>query len=43
VPGDKIGIRNALSGGGRAAGQVLAEPGQKGIRREILKLGTGRR
>ena len=39
VPGDKIGIRIALSGDDLPAGQVLAEPGQKGILREVLKPG----
>ena len=40
VPGDKIGIRIALSGDDHAAGQILAEPGQKGILREVLQTGT---
>ena len=39
VPGDKIGIRIALSGADLPAGQILAEPGQKGILREVLKPG----
>ncbi len=39
VPGDKIGIRVALSGDDLPAGQVLAQPGQKGILREVLKPG----
>jgi regulator of protease activity HflC (stomatin/prohibitin superfamily) len=39
VPGDKIGIRIALSGDDLPAGRVLAEPGQKGILREVLKPG----
>jgi regulator of protease activity HflC (stomatin/prohibitin superfamily) len=39
VPGDKIGIRIALSGDDLPAGQILAEPGQKGILREVLKPG----
>ncbi len=39
VPGDKIGIRIALSGDDMPAGQILAEPGQKGILREVLKPG----
>ena len=39
MPGDKIGIRIALSGDDLPAGQVLAEPGQKGILREVLKPG----
>jgi regulator of protease activity HflC (stomatin/prohibitin superfamily) len=39
VPGDKIGIRVALSGDDLPEGQILAEPGQKGILREVLKPG----
>jgi regulator of protease activity HflC (stomatin/prohibitin superfamily) len=39
VPGDKIGIRIAMSGDDLPAGQILAEPGQKGILREVLKPG----
>src|SRR4051812_27519027 len=39
VPGDKIGIRVALSGEDMPPEQVLAEPGQKGILREVLKPG----
>jgi regulator of protease activity HflC (stomatin/prohibitin superfamily) len=39
VPGDKIGIRIALSGDDLPAGQIMAEPGQKGILREVLKPG----
>ena len=39
VPDGKIGIRVALSGEDLPAGQVLAEPGQKGILREVLKPG----
>ena len=39
VPNDKIGIRVALSGERMPAGQVLAEPGEKGILREVLKPG----
>ena len=39
VPGDKIGIRIALSGDDLPAGQILAKPGQKGILREVLKPG----
>ena len=39
VPGDKIGIRIALSGDDLPAGRILAEPGQKGILREVLKPG----
>ena len=39
VPGDKIGIRIALSGDDLPAGQILAQPGQKGILREVLKPG----
>ncbi len=39
VPGDKIGIRIALSGDDMPPGQILAEPGQKGILREVLKPG----
>ena len=39
VPGDKIGIRIALSGDDLPPGQILAEPGQKGILREVLKPG----
>ncbi len=37
VPSDKIGIRIALSGDELPEGQILAEPGQKGILREVLK------
>jgi regulator of protease activity HflC (stomatin/prohibitin superfamily) len=37
VPEGKIGIRVALSGKELPAGQVLAEPGQKGILRGVLK------
>jgi regulator of protease activity HflC (stomatin/prohibitin superfamily) len=39
VPDGKVGIRIALSGEDLPAGQVLAEPGQKGILREVLKPG----
>jgi regulator of protease activity HflC (stomatin/prohibitin superfamily) len=39
VPGNKIGIRIALSGDDLAEGQILAEPGQKGIMREVLRPG----
>ncbi len=39
VPGDKIGIRIALSGDDMPPEQILAEPGQKGILREVLKPG----
>ena len=39
VPSDKIGIRIALSGDDLPPGQILAEPGQKGILREVLKPG----
>jgi regulator of protease activity HflC (stomatin/prohibitin superfamily) len=39
VPADKIGIRIALSGDDMPPGQILAEPGQKGILREVLKPG----
>ena len=39
VLGDKIGIRIALSGDDLPAGQILAQPGQKGILREVLKPG----
>jgi regulator of protease activity HflC (stomatin/prohibitin superfamily) len=39
VPGDKIGIRVALSGEDMPPEQVLAEPGQKGILREVLRPG----
>jgi regulator of protease activity HflC (stomatin/prohibitin superfamily) len=39
IPGDKIGIRIALSGDDLPPGHVLAEPGQKGILREVLKPG----
>ncbi len=39
IPDDKIGIKVALSGEELPAGQVLAEPGQKGILREVLKPG----
>ncbi len=39
VPGDKIGIRIALSGDDLPAGQILAKPGQKGILSEVLKPG----
>lgn len=39
VPDGRIGIRVALSGTDLEPGQVLAEPGQKGILREVLKPG----
>ena len=39
VPEGKIGIRIALAGEALPAGQVLAEPGQQGILREVLKPG----
>ena len=39
IPNDKIGIRVGLSGDELPAGQTLAEEGQKGIRREVLKPG----
>jgi regulator of protease activity HflC (stomatin/prohibitin superfamily) len=39
VPADKIGIRIALSGDDMPPGQILAEPGEKGILREVLKPG----
>ncbi|MBV8487589.1 MAG: hypothetical protein JO161_04870, partial [Planctomycetaceae bacterium] len=39
VPGDKIGIRIALAGDDLSPGPILAEPGQKGILREVLKPG----
>ncbi len=39
VPSGKIGIRIAQSGEELPAGQILAEPGQKGILREVLKPG----
>ena len=39
VPDGKIGVRLALSGEELPAGQVLAEPGQKGILRDVLKPG----
>ncbi|MHC5537225.1 SPFH domain-containing protein, partial [Singulisphaera rosea] len=39
VPNDKIGIRISLSGADLPAGQILADPGQKGILREVLKPG----
>ena len=39
VPSDKIGIRIALSGDDMPATQILAEKGQKGILREVLKPG----
>lgn len=39
VPDGKIGIRIAMSGDDLPAGQILAEPGQKGILREVLKPG----
>ncbi|MGP0069999.1 MAG: SPFH domain-containing protein [Isosphaeraceae bacterium] len=39
VPANKIGIRIALSGEDLPAGRILAEPGQKGILREVLKPG----
>ena len=39
VPDGKIGIRIALDGDDLPYGQVLAEPGQKGILREVLKPG----
>jgi regulator of protease activity HflC (stomatin/prohibitin superfamily) len=39
VPAGKIGIRIALSGEDLPQGQILAEPGQKGILHEVLKPG----
>ncbi|MGO9596637.1 MAG: SPFH domain-containing protein [Isosphaeraceae bacterium] len=39
VPGDRIAIRIALAGDDQPAGQILAQPGQKGILREVLKPG----
>jgi regulator of protease activity HflC (stomatin/prohibitin superfamily) len=39
VPNDKIGIRIALSGDDLPNGQILAEPGQKGILRDVLMPG----
>jgi regulator of protease activity HflC (stomatin/prohibitin superfamily) len=39
VPVGKIGVRIALTGDDLAAGQVLANPGQKGIQAEVLKPG----
>ncbi len=39
VPGSKIGIRIALSGDDLPASRILAEAGQKGILREVLKPG----
>ena len=39
VPDGKVGVRIALSGDDLPSGQVLAEPGQKGILREVLKPG----
>jgi regulator of protease activity HflC (stomatin/prohibitin superfamily) len=39
VPGNKIGIRIAYSGDEMPAGQILAQPGEKGILREVLKPG----
>jgi regulator of protease activity HflC (stomatin/prohibitin superfamily) len=39
VPADKFGIRIASSGDDMPQGQILAEPGQKGILREVLKPG----
>jgi len=39
VPNDKIAVRIALSGKELPAGQILADDGQKGILREVLKPG----
>ena len=39
MPDGKIGIRIALSGEELPAGQILAEPGQKGILAEVMKPG----
>jgi regulator of protease activity HflC (stomatin/prohibitin superfamily) len=39
VPANKIGIRIALAGDDLPSGQILAQPGQKGILREVLKPG----
>lgn len=39
VPAGKIGIRIALSGEDMPVGQILADPGQKGIQRDVLKPG----
>lgn len=39
VPSGKIGVRIALSGADLPAGQVIAEPGQKGILADVLTPG----
>ena len=39
VPGDKIGVRIALSGTDLPAGQILAGPGEKGIKADVLMPG----
>jgi len=39
VPNDKMGIRVALDGEELETGQILAENGQKGVLREVLKPG----
>ncbi len=39
IPPGKIGVRVALAGDELPPGQILAEPGQKGILREILRPG----
>lgn len=39
VPVGKIGVRIALAGDDMPIGQILADPGQKGIQREVLKPG----
>lgn len=39
VPNGKIGIRVVLNGEDLAPGQVIADPGQKGILREVLRPG----
>jgi regulator of protease activity HflC (stomatin/prohibitin superfamily) len=36
IPKGKIGVRIALTGEPMPAGQILAEPGQKGIQRDVL-------
>ncbi len=39
IPAGKIGVRVALEGEELPPGKVLAEPGQKGIRRDVLRPG----
>jgi regulator of protease activity HflC (stomatin/prohibitin superfamily) len=39
IPGEKIGIKVALAGDDLPSGQVLAQPGQKGILSPVLKPG----